>query len=168
MITTALKEKKIDTKALFSAGMVAAAALLPQVFHLAGGASAGARFLPMYIPVLVAGLVFGGYWGFFVGIASPLLSFLLTGMPIAARLPYMVLELAFLGAFAGMFSKRNVFIRILLAQIASRLAMVALLAALQLDPLRIWTALTLGYTGVLLQLAAVPAVVWLFNKVYAK
>ena len=39
---------------LLSIGIV-----LPQVFHLTGGPTSGATFLPMHIPVLIAGLLLG-------------------------------------------------------------------------------------------------------------
>jgi hypothetical protein len=177
---SALKQTKIfdkvfDKKLLFLVAMVAVAVLLPQAFHLAGGARMGATFLPMYIPVLVVGLMFGSFWGLAVGVVSPVLSFLLTGavgvaMPAAARLPFMALELALTGVFAGLFNKNNinVFIRLVFAQAASRLVMLAVLATFQLGYMQVWNAVTVGYMGIMLQLAVVPLVVTLLKKIYDK
>ncbi|RKY70366.1 MAG: ECF transporter S component, partial [Candidatus Latescibacterota bacterium] len=49
------------------------------IFHQFG--IAGKVFLPMHFPVIVAGLLFGPFSGLLVGLFSPVLSFLLTGMP---------------------------------------------------------------------------------------
>ena len=49
------------------------------LFHLAGGM--GVVFLPMHLPVLLAGFFLGPRFGLLVGIITPLLSSLLTGMP---------------------------------------------------------------------------------------
>ena len=81
--------------------MLAISILLPQIFHLAGGPASGAVFLPMHIPVLVTGFVLGPLMGFIVGILSPLISFLMTGMPPSPRLPFMIVELATYGWVAG-------------------------------------------------------------------
>jgi len=48
--------QKLTTRKIASGGLfLALAVLLPQVFHLIGGPSAGKTFLPMHIPVLLAG-----------------------------------------------------------------------------------------------------------------
>ena len=81
---------KITVKSLVALGVVALAVLLPQLVHLAAGASGGVRLLPMYLPVLLGGCLLGTWWGLGVGLASPLASFALTSafgeaMPAAAR-----------------------------------------------------------------------------------
>ncbi len=99
MIETVLAKKEVSfnfavtVKALVAAGVVLLAALLPQLVHLALGASGGAAWLPMYLPVLIGGCVLGWKWGLGVGILSPLFSFCITWafgdpMPAAVRLPY--------------------------------------------------------------------------------
>ena len=61
MIETVLAKKEVSfnfavtVKALVAAGVVLLAALLPQLVHLALGASGGAAWLPMYLPVLIGG-----------------------------------------------------------------------------------------------------------------
>ncbi len=85
---------------------VAAAVALPQILHLAG-AAAGAgpawaqSWLPMFLPVMLVGLLAGPTVGLVVGTASPLIAFALTGMPAAATLPQLVVELAVCGVVAG-------------------------------------------------------------------
>jgi len=53
--------------------------LVPQIFHMTG--IGGAVFLPMHIPVILAGMLVCPMIGLYVGIFAPVISFLLTGMP---------------------------------------------------------------------------------------
>ena len=64
----------------------------------------GEVFLPMHLPVLLAGFCLGPLFGGAVGILTPLASCLVTGMamPAPAILPFMVVELAVYGAAAGL------------------------------------------------------------------
>jgi riboflavin transporter FmnP len=72
---------------------------LPQAFHLV---NLGSVFSPMHLPVLLCGLVCGWPYGAFCGVVGPLLSHLLSGMPSATALVYMVPELCAYGLFAGL------------------------------------------------------------------
>ena len=58
---------------------LALAILLPIGFHAFG--FAGRIFLPMHIPVLLAGFLVGPMAGIIVGILAPPLSHLMTSMP---------------------------------------------------------------------------------------
>lgn len=76
---------------------IAFGVVLPIVFQMAG--AAGSIFLPMHIPVMIAGLFIGAEAGFIVEIISPILSSLMTGMPaLMPVLPLMVVELGLYGA----------------------------------------------------------------------
>lgn len=88
------------TRALVFAGVcVALGVVLPMAFHsLPDG---GRVFLPMHIPVLLCGLLCGPWFGLGCGILAPLLSHLITGMPLAAALPGMLCELAVYGLVSG-------------------------------------------------------------------
>lgn len=69
MIETVLSRKnvelrlKITVKTLISAGVIALAVILPQIVHIAAGAEGGMRWLPMYLPVLLGGCLWGGVGG---------------------------------------------------------------------------------------------------------
>lgn len=102
---------KITIKSLISAGVVAFAVLLPQLVHIWAGSAGGVQWLPMYLPVLLGACLLGVWWGLGVGIVSPVVSFLITfamgnPMPAAARLPFMIAELAMIAAIAGLFSRK--------------------------------------------------------------
>ena len=71
---------KLTVKSIVAVSLVALAVVLPQIVHLAAGQAGGVTWLPMYIPVLLAGCLLGTSWGLAVGVASPLVSFALTSM----------------------------------------------------------------------------------------
>lgn len=68
------KTKQLILGSLF----IAMGAILPVVFHTAG---LGRVFLPMHIPVLLAGIVLGWKIGGIVGFLTPYVSSIMTSMP---------------------------------------------------------------------------------------
>ena len=166
--------KKIRYKTLISAGLVALAVLLPQLVHLALGQPGGVKWLPMYLPVLAAGCLLGSGWGAGVGLMSPLVSFLITyaisePMPAAARLPFMIAELAVFGCVAGLFSKKIAgnglwaFPAVILAQVTGRAAFLGLVyvfnSFVSFTPAMIWGQIKTGFIGLAVQAVAVPMMV---------
>ena len=158
---------KITVKALVSVGIIALAVILPQLVHLALGAPGGMQWLPMYLPILLGGCLLGWKWGLGVGILSPVVSFAITSlagdpMPAAARLPYMIVELAVFAAVSGLFSRsicKNgwmAFPAVLLAQ----LTFLAIAAIFQsISPLSaevVWSQIQTGLLGMVLQAVLVP------------
>lgn len=79
---------------------VALCVVLPMAFHAIP--NAGSILLPMHIPVLLCGLLCGWPLGLVCGLVGPLLSSVLTGMPPAAYLPSMMVELAVYGLASGL------------------------------------------------------------------
>ncbi len=165
---------KLTVKSLLSAGLVALAAVLPQLVHMTLGASGGITWLPMYLPVLIGGCILGMRWGLGIGIASPVVSFLITlafgdPMPVAARLPFMTVELAVFAAISGLFSKRiaqngwMAFPAVLLAAVSGRATFMLLVAIFQavtpFTPAMIWAQIQTGFAGLLLQAVVVPFIV---------
>lgn len=162
---------KITIKSLVSAGLVALAVILPQLVHLAAGQSGGVKWLPMYLPVLLGGCILGFKWGLGIGIASPLVSFLITlafgnPMPAAARLPFMIAELAVFAAVSGLFSKQiakngwMAFPAVLIAQVSGRTVFMLLALVFQsvtpFTPAVIWSQIQTGLLGMVLQALIVP------------
>lgn len=165
---------RITVKTLISIGIVALAVVLPQLVHLALGQSGGVQWLPMYLPVLLGGCLLGTWWGLGIGIASPLAGFLITSafgspMPAAARLPFMIAELAVFASVSGLFSKKilqNVwmaFPAVLLAQVGGRASFLLLVAVFQnIAPFTVgavWSQIQAGLLGMLLQAVVVPFLV---------
>ena len=79
---------------------------LPRVFHIWLGSSAGQIFLPMHIAVLISALTFGIISSTIVAGSSIAFSYLLTGMPSLARLPYMLIELLIYAILLSVLNKK--------------------------------------------------------------
>ena len=170
----AASKTKITCKTLVSIGLIALAVVLPQLVHLALGQPGGVQLLPMYLPVLIGGCLLGWRWAMLVGVLSPLASFVLTSlmgnpMPVLARLPFMMAELAMFAVVSGLFSNKIyknglwAFPAVLAAQLAGRAAFLGLAFIFQsVAPFTaemIWSQILAGWLGLAIQLIAVPLIV---------
>jgi hypothetical protein len=85
--------------------LLALGVVLPIAFHPIP--MGGRIFLPMHLPTFVAGLVMGPLAGLVVGAGSPVVSTLLTGMPVAPfYMVPMIFELATYGVVSGLLRPR--------------------------------------------------------------
>lgn len=167
---------------LGTAAAIAGALALPQVFHFIGAAAGlgpalGETFLPMHLPVILAGMLLGPAAGLIVGLASPILSYAISGMPAAAILPFMTVELAAYGLWGGIFKSVKLALPFKLAavQIGGRLTKAAALAIAsavlgsKIAPASVLTATVNGLPGLLLQWILVPLiVVWVGKHATAR
>ncbi len=164
-------------KVVASSLFIAFGVVLPVAFHFFG--ALGPVFLPMHIPVLIAGLFLGGYAGLAVGALTPLLSSLLTGMPpLLPTLPVMAGELAVYGAVGGYLYKVwrwNMYVSLATAMVAGRLAaammvyVIGNLLSINISPVAYVTgALVTGLPGIIIQLAVVPLLVKRLQAVFVK
>lgn len=175
----ALQKEAIKTKSIAILTAIVFAVALPQLFHALGlisgmGTSLGQAFLPMHLPILLVGLIAGPIVGTVVGALSPLLSFALSGMPVAGMVPFMMVELAGYGLAAGLLGKTKmpVIVKLLLAQIVGRAirAAAVLIAVYGMGSetvaiSSIWMAIASGLPGLVLQWCLIPlAVFWLENR----
>jgi len=111
---------------------VAAGLAVPVVFHAVG---LGATFLPMLLPILCAGLLMRPLPAGLVGVLTPPISSLLTGMPPLAPpiSPVMSVEGLTLAVVASLLYRRlgwNIFVSSAIAVASERVVMAALIAAL--------------------------------------
>lgn len=175
---------KITGKALVTLAVTVMAVLLPQLVHMALGQPGGVKWLPMYLPVLVGGCLLGTGWGFAAGLLSPLASFFVTSalgldpMPAAARLPFMMAELAVFAVVSGLFSKKIAknslwaFLAVISAQTAGRgifLASVALFSkGTPFTVPMIWGQIKTGFTGLALQAVLAPVIIIALKKCLIK
>ena len=91
---------RFRTKDLVTASiLLALGVILPMIIHITG--INGAIFLPMHIPVLISGLTIGSHLGLIVGILSPIINNLLTGMPPVPVIWTMLVELSLYGFVSG-------------------------------------------------------------------
>lgn len=163
-----------------SALLAAIGVLLPQVFHMMGGTATGGMFLPMHIPVLLAGMLYGPMCGACVGVLSPTLSFLIFGMPPAAKYPFMLIELILYGLASGVieralrrFETVNLIFTTFLAQTVGRAAYAGclwlggrFLVGVDFPAVATVTAaLATGLPGIVIQLVLVPAMYSALRKI---
>ena len=90
-------------KACICAICIALCYVLPVALHSFG---LGSILSPMHIPVLLCGLVCGGFYGMFCGIAGPIISSVLTGMPPVTMLFSMIPELLVYGLVTGLLMQK--------------------------------------------------------------
>lgn len=178
--------EQVQTKrTTFPARTVATAALvcalsvvLPQVFHLIGGKPLGNAFLPMHLPVILGGYLLNPAAALICGALSPILSFFVSGMPAFPRLIFMIFELGAYGFFTSVFVHKwrlPVFLTLPLSWICGRAVyFVTAFFALHILHLEIqgmvtasaavWTAITTGMPGIILQAVVIPILVAALKK----
>jgi 2-polyprenyl-3-methyl-5-hydroxy-6-metoxy-1,4-benzoquinol methylase/thiamine transporter ThiT len=151
-----------------AAALLALGVLLPLFFHLFG---AGSIFLPMHLSILLGGFLLGPFYGVLLGLLTPLLSFLSTGMPPVAALPGMIVELAFYGLASGVFFRKikthhlylditlSLFSAMLIGRIAGGFTNWAIYSSSgKAYSFALWatTYFVSSWPGILLQVVAVP------------
>ena len=165
--------KKYNTNELITASVILAIGILfPIVFHFFG--IAGAIFLPMHIPVFIGGVVLVPELAILVGLLTPLLSSLLTGMPVLFPITIiMMFELATYGFIVSELTRRfklhiiSIFISMICGRaVATLLAYIlVLIFDIKLNPmLYIKGAILTGLPGILIQLLIIPILIRTIKK----
>jgi len=162
-------------KTIITAVCIALCVVLPMAFHSVQ--NAGNVFMPMHIPVLLCGLICPWPFGLLCGLAGPLLSSLITGMPPMAILPSMMVELAAYGLIAAMMMRilrtgniyADLYISLFTALVVGRvLAGIsrALIFSSGKYSMAAWMAsyFVTALPGLALQLALLPNVVFALEK----
>lgn len=166
------KTKKIVLSGLLTALGV----LIPIVFHMFH--LGGQIFLPMHIPVILAGFLVGPVMAALVGILTPLLSSLLTGMPpLFPMAVIMIFELGTYGFTAAVVYKKakNIFVALIASLAAGRaaagLTVAVLLYIFEVSSIKVLNpivyiqgSITTGIPGIIIQLILIPAIVILLRK----
>ena len=165
-----MKRTVVIRKAVISAFCIALCVVLPMAFHMVQ--DAGKVFCPMHIPVLLCGLICGWPFGVLCGLVGPLLSSLITGMPLMSLLPSMMLELAVYGAVTGILMRvvhtksnyANLYISLICAMLSGRVVSgiaKALIFSAGTYSFDAWitTSFVTALPGIIIQLAIVPAIV---------
>ena len=171
MLTNVQALKLTKTKeAVFAAVFTTLAVYAPILVHHFGGAAAGRIFLPMPFFVLAAGLLFGWRVGLMTGLVSPIVSFLISGMPMANILPFITIQLCAYGLAAGMLKERfNEWISLaggLMAGILASGIAVSLFSKMSAAGY-VLSALKDGWIGIAIQFATLPILVYFLKKYFA-
>lgn len=165
-----MKSRQMVYTALFAALGV----ILPQMFHVFGSIS-GRAFLPMHIPVLLAGFVCGPISGLLVGLISVLVSHVFTGMPPVPTLFFMIVELPVYGYVAGLLFnkfKLNMILSLILAMVTGRIVVGLMIICatnffgITLPPFINVVGMTIaGLPGIALQFIIIPSIMLIVKKV---
>jgi hypothetical protein len=161
------------TKIIYGSFFMALGVVLPIGFHLLQ--FGGFIFLPMHIPVLLAGFILGGKYGLLVGLLTPILSHLFTGMPPMSppMLPMMIVELSCYGLAAGILYRdgRNIYVALIGAMIFGRIGagVILYLGTLFLGfHIPVWAfiagGIMKGIPGIVIQLFIIPVLVRTWEK----
>ena len=177
-----LPKLSLSIKAAATVLAIVAAVALPQLFHVIGAVSGqgtmlGVAFLPMHLPIIFVGLIAGPAAGAIAGAAAPLASFLLSGMPMLAMLPLMMVELFAYGLVAGLLREVKLpsLVKVVIVQLAGRVVLTAAtaIAVFALGSSKTvaatWTSdLAAGLPGLALQWALIPLAAYWTESLIAK
>lgn len=169
-----LVEVLSSTKAKYIVGTVLLSGIgiaLPRIFHILAGSSAGATFLPMHIAVLIAALTFGALSASVVAGSSVIVSYLLTGMPALARMPYMLIELVIYAVLLSILNKKfNSYISLIATIILGRVLYAGVLfvainvLGFQTYGISVIQSIQAGLPGIAIQLSCVPFIAKAIKK----
>ena len=125
----------------------------------------------MHIAVLIAALTFGILSATIVGGSSVIFSYLLTGMPSLARLPYMLIELVIYAILLGLLSKKyNNYISLITTIVLGRIIYAGVLFAainvfgFQTYGISVIASIKTGLPGIAIQILTIPLIVKLMNE----
>lgn len=163
---------KIDTRQItLIALFIALSLLVPLLFHLVG---LGKMFLPMFLPILLAGFMIKFPAATLVGLFGPWIAALVTGMPpLFPTALSMSVEGAVTSGLASYLYHRRQFplwiclIIPVIAQRAARIIMLLLILPLFGLPAKALSVADFTYTfpGVILQLVLVPIILKMLWKI---
>lgn len=167
--------KKFNTRELILAGVLLALGIVvPMIFHTVG--IMGTVFLPMHIPVLIGGLLISPVLALLLGVITPILNSILTGMP--PMFPMAVIMMFELGAY-GLFSsiatrklKLNSILALIVSMILGRVVAgvtVFILSSyfgVQLNPIVFAkSGIIAGLPGITIQLILIPSLVYALSRI---
>lgn len=170
-----MKKMSPVKKSIITAVCIALCVVLPQAFHSIP--NAGSIYCPMHIPVLLCGLICGWQYGLLCGIAGPLVSALITGMPPAAVLPGMLVECAAYGALTGLMMQLvhtkkvypDLYISLLVAMLGGRIISgiaKALIFSAGSYSMTAWVtgSFVTSLPGIIVHLVLIPSIVYALMK----
>lgn len=170
-----MKKMSPVKKSIITAVSIALCVVLPQAFHAIP--NAGSIYCPMHIPVLLCGLICGWQYGLLCGIAGPLVSALITGMPPAAVLPGMLVECAAYGALTGLMMQLvhtkkvypDLYISLLVAMLGGRIISgiaKALIFSAGSYSMTAWVtgSFVTSLPGIIVHLVLIPSIVYALMK----
>lgn len=154
--------------------LLAIGVIVPYIFHMSS--ISGTVFLPMHIPVLLGGFLLPPHLALMLGMLTPLINSLVTGMPPLFPIAIiMIVELGFYGLIASLLYRKlgvpsivSLIISMLVGRVMAGVVVFMLaiffsgnLAPVFLDPITfIVGSATTGLPGIIIQLVLVPTLVY--------
>ena len=150
--------------------------VLPMAFHAVP--QGGVIFSPMHIPVLLCAFICGWQYGLVTAVVGPTLSFLTTGMPNAATLPSMIVELAVYALTSALLLKvirtgntyADLYICLVVAMITGRVigGIVKALFFVEDYSVSVWATayFVKSFPGIVIQLILIPNTVFGLMKAH--
>ncbi len=163
-----MKTKKL----VYSALLLALGIIFPYITHITK--IPGNIFLPMHLPVLIAGFIVGPLYGGLIGILLPILNHILSGMPPIPILYSMTLELFTYGLVTGFLYLKlkkiipSLVFAMIIGRIISGLTSFLLFTFLGLGQfsLKFWItgSIVTALPGIIIQLILIPIIVNILLK----
>ncbi|BEP29650.1 ECF transporter S component [Helicovermis profundi] len=162
-------KNRFETKEFILASLLLAIGiLLPMLFHAFG--IAGQIFLPMHISVFIAGFVLVPELALMVGLLTPILSSLTTGMPPLFPISIiMMFELGIYGATVSILYRRlkqNIYVSLIVAMIFGRLMagitvwVMTIGFGVKMNPFfYLKSAILTGLPGIIIQIILIPVII---------
>jgi len=162
-----MKERNHVRNLVISGLLLALGLIIPYIFHSSG--IAGNIFLPMHVPVLIGGFLLPPQFALLLGILTPIINSLITGMPGFPIVLIMIFELGTYGLLASVFYLKlrlpSVF-ALILSMIGGRIMaglvvfILAIFFAIPLEPITyVIGAITTGIPGIVIQLILIPILI---------
>ena len=173
---------KTRTEKITLAGMLLALGIILPFVTAHAFAIPGTVLLPMHVPVLLAGLLCGPFFGGALGLLLPIINCLFTGMPaLYPMVPIMTAELFVYGLSSGLLlsktplgrNKWGVFVVLPCAMTLGRVAYglaFYLLFALDgsFEALSVFAAVMTGLPGIILQLFLIPSLYFVTERYFRR
>ncbi len=173
---------KTRTEKITLSGMLLALGILLPFATAHGLGIPGTVLLPMHIPVLLAGLLCGPFFGAALGLVLPLLSSLFTGMPVLyPMVPIMTAELFTYGISSGLLltktplsrRKWGILVALPLSMLLGRLSYGLAFHLLffisgELKALTVSAALVAGLPGIILQFFIIPPLCFFVERFFRR
>ncbi|MBS4535875.1 ECF transporter S component [Clostridium sp. D2Q-14] len=165
---------EIKTKNIVLSGLLLALGIIiPSIFHFTG--INGSIFSPMHITVLLSGFILGPILGLIIGILTPILNFLILGMPPIFILWIMIVELGIYGLASGILYKKiklSIYPSLICSMIIGRLGsgiwsfiLVNLLGLKVQSPILFLKGATIGaIPAIILQIILIPILVKIYER----
>lgn len=165
---------RISVRDLVVSGLLLALGLIiPSIFHSSG--ISGKVFLPMHIPVLLGGFLLPPLFAMFLGMLTPILSSLMTGMPELFPMGVIMLfELGIYGLTASLLYRKfrmSTIVSLVISMVIGRIVagiivfLLIVLFTIEMDPIIfIKAGVITGLPGIIIQLILIPTLMYGINR----